>query len=89
MQQSSMGSLEQIRARVFTCLTQLIEQVSSAGCPTEEFQEAQNALETLPLAKGEFATAQNRLLNARNYLETGEPGAALYELHLLWRSLDH
>jgi predicted Zn-dependent peptidase len=89
MQQSSMGTLEQIRDRVFTCLTQLIEQVLNAGRPIAEFQEAQEALETLPLTRAEFATAQNRLLNARSYLEAGEPGAALYELRLLWRSLDH
>ena len=84
----SARTLEQIRAHVFTCLTQLIEQVFSAGLPTAEFQQAREALGALPLPTAEFATARNRLNNARSYLEAGERGAALYELRLLLRSLE-
>jgi hypothetical protein len=45
-------------------------------------------LEALPLTTAEFATARNRLENARSYLEAGERGAARYELRLLRRSLE-
>jgi hypothetical protein len=61
-------------------LNRVVEQV---------FHEAHEALEALPLTTAEFATARNRLNNARSYLEAGEPGAALYEFRLLWRSLEH
>ena len=88
MKKSPAKTLEQVRARAFMCLTQLIEQVFGVGCPTAKFQEAHEALEALPLTTAEFATAQNRLNNARSYLEAGERGAALYELRLLLRSLE-
>jgi hypothetical protein len=73
---------------VLACLDNHIEQVSGAGCPTAEFQEAHEVLEALPLTTAEFATARNRLNNARSYLEAGERGAARYELRLLRRSLE-
>ena len=88
MKKSSPEALEQVRALVLTCLARLIEQVFSAVCLTAEFQEAQEALEALPLTTAEFATARNRLNNARSYLESGEDGAARYELRLLRRSLE-
>jgi hypothetical protein len=87
MKKPSTETLEQRRAHAFTCLTQLIEQVYHFGCPTAGFREAHEALETLPLTVAEYATARNRLTNARSYREAGERGAALYELRLLWRSL--
>jgi hypothetical protein len=84
----SAGNQEQIRAHLVTFLTQLIEQVFSARCPTAEFREAHKVLEALPLTTAEFATARNRLNNARTYLESGERGAALFELRLLRRSMN-
>jgi hypothetical protein len=44
-------------------------------------------LKALPLDTTEFALAVNRLVNARRYLESGEHGAARFELRLLRRSL--
>jgi hypothetical protein len=44
-------------------------------------------LQALPLDTTEFALAVNRLANARHYLESGEYGAARFELRLLRRSL--
>jgi hypothetical protein len=87
MNKSSAETLEQRRAHAATCLARLIEQLFRAGCPTVGFREAHEALEALPLTTAEFATARNRLTNARNYQEAGESGAALYELRLLWRNL--
>jgi hypothetical protein len=87
MKKSSAETLERRRAHAATCLARLIEQLFRAGCPTASFQEAHEALEALPLTAGEFATARNRLTNARSYREAGERGAALYELRLLWRTL--
>ena len=55
--------------------------------PLACFERLRLLLEALPLDSTEFALAVNRLTNARHYLETGEHGAARYELHLLRRSL--
>lgn len=49
----------------------------------ESLQDLGALLETLPLTSGEFATAHNRIRNARRYLQASEPGAARYELRLL------
>ena len=88
MKKPSPEALEQSRALVLTCLARLIEQVFSAGCPTTEFQEAQEALEALPLDTTAFGLVVNRLANAQRYLKSGEHGAARYELRLLRRSLE-
>ena len=88
MKKSSAEAVEQGRTLVLTCLARLIEQVFSAGCLTTEFQEAQEALEALPLDTTAFGLAVNRLANARRYLKSGEHGAARYELRLLRRSLE-
>ena len=48
-----------------------------------EFIEAETLMSTLPIATGEFVAARNRLRNALQYYEGGEPGAASYELRLL------
>jgi hypothetical protein len=45
-------------------------------------------LEALPLDTTEFGLAVNRLKNAQHYMETGEHGAARFELRLLRRSLE-
>jgi hypothetical protein len=44
-------------------------------------------LEALPLDTAEFGLAVNRLKNAQDYIETGEHGAARFELRLLRQSL--
>lgn len=80
-------TLQQIRAHASQSLNRLIERASGAGGLAAEFQEAHEALEALPLTTAQFATARNRLESARSYLDTGERGAALYELRLLRRSL--
>ena len=83
------GILEQIRSHARTCLDRIIEQVMISGCPTTRFREAQRSPGSTPaLTTAAFATAPNRLENARSYLEAGERGAARYELRLLRRSLD-
>ncbi len=40
-------------------------------------------LSSLPLATDVYGLAENRLANARRYLDSGEFGAARYELRLL------
>jgi hypothetical protein len=89
VKEALVGTFEQIRLHLFTCLDDIGEQVFSSGRPTSEFQEAREALEALPLTTAEIATARNRLENARGYVEAGERGAARYELRLLRRSLEH
>jgi hypothetical protein len=88
MKKPAAGNVEQIRAHAFTCLAKLIVQVFSAGCATAEFQEAREALEALPLTTAEITIARNRLNNAQHYLQSGECGAAQYELRLLRRNLE-
>jgi len=51
------------------------------------FEELRLLLEALPLDTEEFGLAVNRLANAWQYVESGEYGAAGYELRLLRRSL--
>jgi hypothetical protein len=58
---------------------------TSADC----FERLRHLLNALPLNTAEFALALNRLANASHYLESGEGGAARYELRLLRRSLEH
>ena len=69
------------------CLDALIKQVSSDAPPADSWNLAHKTLEALPLATEEAAVMRNRLANAQNYLETGERGAARYELRLLACSL--
>jgi hypothetical protein len=53
----------------------------------QALQDSQGVIESLPLSTSEFGLASNRLQNAANYLASGEPGAARYELQLLETSL--
>jgi hypothetical protein len=87
MRESLHDSLaDMVRHHVQRCLRSVI--ASHVDDETvAEFQQAHLALECLPLATAEYALARNRLENARHYLWTGEPGAALYELRLLLRGL--
>ena len=62
---------------------------SSDEPPTAWLERLRLLLDALPLATAEFGLALNRLANARHYLESGECGAARYELRLLRRSLEH
>jgi hypothetical protein len=79
--------LEQIHAHATACLGALIEQARNHTPPADCWNVARKALEALPLATEEAALMQNRLANARSYLEAGERGAANYELRLLASSL--
>jgi hypothetical protein len=79
--------LDQTHSHASTCLSTLCER-AARGAPTlAEWDAAREAIEALPLAAGEAATARNRLANARRYLDAGQREAAGYELRLLTRSL--
>jgi hypothetical protein len=86
---SSQFLLEQRFAHAVTCLERLILEVSVGTTSAASWDVARAALESLPLTTDECATARNRLENARRYFETGEHGAANYELRLLARSATH
>src|SRR4029077_2092075 len=66
----------------------LLDHAQAGGFADADFNEARLALECLPLSTDEFATAINRLANARSYLQAGERGAARFELLQLLRSLE-
>jgi hypothetical protein len=69
-------------------IARLLDLATLGATREEDFEGARLALEALPLGTGDFGTASNRLANARAYLETGEWGAACFELRLLLRGLE-
>jgi hypothetical protein len=50
---------------------------------TEELQQINDLLQTLPLPTDEYCVACSRLTNAWRYLQAAERGAANWELNLL------
>ena len=81
-------SLDDLWAYVAELLGALVADALPGEGADEEFARARSALECLPLNTEEFATANNRLANARSYFRAGECGAARYELRLLLLSLN-
>lgn len=80
--------VDSIRTYAQRLIRNLLERARIGGSADTEFNYARMTLERLPLTSAEFATAINRLANARTYLHAGEKGAALFELRLLFRSLE-
>jgi hypothetical protein len=68
-------------------LHRLLELVSRKPDFSASFAQARALLETLPLSTEDFGVACNRLANAQRYLESGERGAACFELRLLLKHL--
>ncbi len=54
----------------------------------ERLLETQVMLETIPLSTSEFDLATRRVVNARRYVQSGELGAAKYEMRMLLGMLD-
>jgi hypothetical protein len=86
------GHYVPITASIRLHLRQEIEQLFGRDVldarSTAGYEEARHILEALPLSTEEFGVSVNRLANARPYAETGERGAADYELRLLWQNLE-
>ena len=78
--------VESLRIQLEEALQQLLAAILARPAFDAEFARLSRLLEALPLSSEEFATAVNRLDNARHYLAAGEGGAARFELRLL-RSL--
>ena len=87
MDKQIQDTLAERYAHAASRLAALLGEVSETAPPAASFDAAQAALEALPLSTEEFATARNRLGNARSYADAGEYGAARFELRLLARSL--
>jgi hypothetical protein len=79
---------DSIRALLCEGLDQLLGERSRQEVPVAFLDQLRLLLEALPLDSTEFSLAWNRLANARHYLESGERGAARFELRLLRRSLE-
>jgi hypothetical protein len=79
---------ESIHRLLLKALDELLGQLLDHKPPVARFERLRLLLEALPLETTEFGLAVNRLANARHYLNSGEFGAARYELRLLWRSLE-
>jgi hypothetical protein len=76
-----------IRVSLCQTLEGLLEQIAGDSALVVGFEDVRQLLEALPMASEEFGLAINRLANARHYLQSGEHGAARYELRLLRRTL--
>lgn len=68
-------------------LERLLRHEQTTGSRLDELQQVESLLETLPLASDLFSVYQNRVRNARRYVQATEIGAARYELRLLASSL--
>jgi hypothetical protein len=80
--------MDSVRAHVRERITAFLDHAQAGGEGDAEFNQARLALECLPLSRGEYATAINRLMNARSYFHAGESGAARFELRLLLGGLE-
>ena len=80
--------IESVRNRACQSLDGLLNQGFRQGNAAQAFEEIRDLLEALPLNSEEFALAVNRLASALQYHQSGEHGAARYELRLLRRSLE-
>lgn len=78
---------DSIRDHARQCVSNLLREAEMENSVDGKFEQSRFALECMPLSTGEFALAMNRLKNAEMYLQSGEPGAARYELRMLLRSL--
>jgi hypothetical protein len=83
-----LSTAQSVRARLCQGLDQLLAQPPGPRAPAARFEELRLFLEALPLDSAAFCVAVNRLANARQYVKSGEYGAARYELRLLRRSLE-
>jgi hypothetical protein len=88
-QHTGLPITESVYVHLYQALDALLEEASRPGETVAGFERARLLLEALPLGSAEFGLAVNRLANARHYLQSGEYGAAHYELRLLRRSLQH
>jgi hypothetical protein len=75
------------RVQLIRDLEELIGRTACEQARAIEWEKLRGLLEALPLTTGEFATAVNRLTNARHYYDTGEYGAGSFELRQLLLSL--
>jgi hypothetical protein len=77
-----------LRALLCEGIDELLGQPAGHEDTAACLEEILYLLGALPLDTTEFGLALNRLANAWHYLESGEHGAAQYELRLLRRSLE-
>ncbi len=61
----------------------LLRHAEANGIVAVQWDELKTLLEALPLATATFALAARRLGNARRYIESGELGAAKFELRMM------
>ena len=86
-EQPLIDETEEIREVLIFAVDELIKGISEAKVSDGEFAAARLAIEALPLTTDEFCVTINRLKNAQRYLDSGERGAASYELKMLSRRL--
>ena len=87
MNKLSQTTLEQLHSRALACVNALFLRIPFGTPPTDDWDQAREAIDALPLCTEVAATAHNRLNNARAYSDADERGAARYELRLLTKGL--
>ena len=80
-------TIDQVYAAAARPVQSLLRRAGDTNLSEDYWDAVQDALESLPLATADYATATKRVANARDYVATGEIGAAKYELRMLLRAV--
>jgi hypothetical protein len=86
-QVNGVSTLDERKDLLVRSLNQLVGQETDSHALTAKLTEESALLESLPPSTAEFGVATNRLRSVFRYLESGECGAARYELRMLTRGL--
>jgi hypothetical protein len=68
------------RRNILESIHNLLDELTTTPNPDFFWHDLEKRLRALPLATADFALFLNRLRNARSYVDSGEPGAARFEL---------
>lgn len=85
--EATSSAVSRAREAVGRGVEKLLRHAEANGIVADQWDELKTLLEALPLATATFALAARRLGNARRYIESGEFGAAKFELRMMLRGL--
>ncbi|MCA9186356.1 MAG: hypothetical protein KDA99_12080 [Planctomycetales bacterium] len=81
------STVREILDELVLSLDTLLQGTEDSNQTAGSIGNAKKLIAALPLATDDFCTASNRMRNAVRYFNSGERGAAKYELRLLLASL--
>ena len=85
---SSYSQIGDVTRQIQRSIQKLMLSLQNSMNPRDSLERIRENLESLPLATEEFDLAKSRIRNARRYLDSGETGAARYEVRMLIRGLN-